>query len=500
MPSLLDPLQRRPAPLYLVDDHDAAYILWKEHGIKNQVLLHFDAHIDFEWIADKDPFRVLQEKNLANAMDDFKHSHGWSFSDTANNFLHLGNYLCRALQDGIVKDWYWIVPDSVWENKQSRRQIWRDLLHYYRFRTGPMDFPKKERHAFRASFFNVPFTVTSLKHLPQMAGPVLLNIDVDYLTTEMLPEVPSAENLRRRLPWVWPDELMSRLRRAGIRSLMTTLSNSVQGGFTPIQFKFFGEALKGIESGHLNPDYFHLKEAFEFYAAKKDHAALLVLDSFESCGIYEATRQYRKAQLLYGAGQIVNAQESMKTAISLDSEFASVYNSSAVYFETLGRNLDAYEEWRWIHALLPNHLEARLGKADYWALSGSKDDAKIFYEQALMEDPLHAAAAQKLGNFHRAERRYPQAQHYLALSVVQNPKNIPARLQLASVFMAQGFWSDAKKCLRETLGLGGHCPAAYQMLSAVYFRLGYFRKAVELWRESLRLNLQIFLRNLGARL
>jgi tetratricopeptide (TPR) repeat protein len=497
MPSLLDPSLLTSHPIFLVDDHDEAYLLWKENGLQNQILLHFDAHIDFEWIADKDPLKVLRQKPLREAMDEFRNSYGWSFSDTANNFLHLGNYLCRALEEGIVREWYWIVPDSLWESAAVRRQIWRDLEDYYQYRTGPMDKPCKTKNSFRTSFFKVPLIVTSRKHLPKFSEPVLLNIDVDYLTTDYLNKIPSAEVLRRRLPWMWPDEFSLFLYNSGIVSRLTTISNSVRGGFTPIQFKFFGEALKQIQSDELQPEYFLLKQAYTEYAEEKRDEALTVLGYFASAGIYEASRLYRRAQILYEKDDLESARKSMAKAVSIDSEFESVYNSAALFYNSSGKLDDTYAEWQMVRELVPGQIEARLGEADYWLSLGLESEAETAYLQILNEHPESALVSRSLGFFYSQQRKYGLAQTFLEAAAASNPKDILVKLELGKVLIGQSNFPAAKVILREVLGAGGHVPLTYFLLAKTYFKLGFFKKSAELWCEVWRLKLRIALRFWG---
>src|SRR2546428_12719135 len=48
----------------MMEDHDGAYYAWKQAGITGRILLHIDAHIDWDWIADKNPLDILQAQSL----------------------------------------------------------------------------------------------------------------------------------------------------------------------------------------------------------------------------------------------------------------------------------------------------------------------------------------------------------------------------------------------------------------------------------------------------
>src|SRR5438876_10883207 len=51
----------------VVEDHDEAYHAWKKAGFQNKILVHFDAHIDFAWIAPT-PEALLEKPSLSEMM------------------------------------------------------------------------------------------------------------------------------------------------------------------------------------------------------------------------------------------------------------------------------------------------------------------------------------------------------------------------------------------------------------------------------------------------
>src|SRR2546425_1610128 len=53
------------SPVAMMEDHDGAYYAWKQAGISERILLHIDAHIDWDWIADKNPLDILQAQSLS---------------------------------------------------------------------------------------------------------------------------------------------------------------------------------------------------------------------------------------------------------------------------------------------------------------------------------------------------------------------------------------------------------------------------------------------------
>src|SRR2546429_6125546 len=97
----------------MMEDHDGAYYAWKQAGVRGRILLHIDAHIDWAWIGDRDPRDLLEARSLAEVESLLRERCLWNLSDRRpDDLIHIGNYIYPALKEGIVKEFYWIVPDS----------------------------------------------------------------------------------------------------------------------------------------------------------------------------------------------------------------------------------------------------------------------------------------------------------------------------------------------------------------------------------------------------
>ena len=82
--------------VYLIENHDEAYHIWSEAGLRHRILVHIDAHHDMWWI-----------------------------DDTGSPSI--ASYICPALKNDIVREVYWIVPDQTWEEKRARRAVLRHV-------------------------------------------------------------------------------------------------------------------------------------------------------------------------------------------------------------------------------------------------------------------------------------------------------------------------------------------------------------------------------------
>lgn len=92
----LEPVER----IFVMENHDEAYDVWRKAGVRERVLIHIDAHHDMWWLLEAD-------------------------------FLNIANFISLALQENLLREVYWVVPDRAWETTKNRRSI---LSHLRRIR------------------------------------------------------------------------------------------------------------------------------------------------------------------------------------------------------------------------------------------------------------------------------------------------------------------------------------------------------------------------------
>jgi hypothetical protein len=160
----------------LMENHDQAFYVWRDAGVKQRVLVHIDAHHDMWWIQDQ----------------------------TA---ISIANFICPALRQDLVREMFWVVPDATFENARTRKPILRHLKKLLKTYPTASRSVIEEEHRITASVLGKTLTVCPLRALPNLRENVLLDIDVDYL---VVPRVSSGEAGRHSpLPWSWPADLLS---------------------------------------------------------------------------------------------------------------------------------------------------------------------------------------------------------------------------------------------------------------------------------------------------
>lgn len=476
----------------LVNDHHEVLPLWQSYGLQNQTLIHLDTHQDFRWIAEKNPKDLLNAGSLHEMQDLASSQTAWSASGP--DATDLGNYLYHVLRLGMVRQWYWIVPDPIWDSPRFRKAAWKDLMTLYRIRTGPMSRPVQNDNYFQTQMMGVDTVVTALRHLPVPEGPVLLNLDVDYLTTQGFdPPKPPRTN-RCTLPWIWPDELLTRLREKKVSSSTAAVSFSVRGGFTPIQFKFLGQALYDLLRGQdPSEDYELLRKAFLARFASEPSSAVDLLKQIRGRDIYGETAFYQKAQIDYEIG---NQDQARKEYENLnDPDFFSFYNSQAKVYEGWNDFDGAREEHQMMKALIPESLEPLAGEARAWMFKNDFKKALDLYFEILKRKEDHFEAHFQIGMLQLISNPDEAVKH-LFRAVFIEPHHFRSRLAYGSALLETNLIEEAKTEFRECLRRGFHFPIVYHHLVRTYLRAKNYWKAWDCFKEQLRLTLLVITKRL----
>src|SRR5713101_7357848 len=158
-----------PASLiYRIENHDEAYSIWRDAGVKERILVHVDAHHDMWWLKKRER-------------------------------LSIANYICPALQDGLVRKVFWVIPDGSWAIAGRRRHVLRQAKRILKDYPEPRGVLRIERSRISAIVDGKPLEICPLDSLPPLEEDVLLDLDVDYL---LIPRVTYGRyDEHDALPW-----------------------------------------------------------------------------------------------------------------------------------------------------------------------------------------------------------------------------------------------------------------------------------------------------------
>jgi tetratricopeptide (TPR) repeat protein len=381
--------------IHLMENHDRAYHLWREAGLRQRVLVHIDAHHDMWWI-----------------------DHPRSLS--------IANFICPALMESIVREVYWIVPDATWDSSAGRTALRRNLRKILDRYPGERSRIHRKRRFIRASVMGRPLNVCSVDALPPLGEDVLLDIDTDYL---MIPEVSYSEwDTHSPLPWRWPSELVDLLRARSVRTDFVTIAYSVEGGYTPLHWKYLGDELacrlRAAEDGRALEPYDRMREAL---VAQHRGDAVRAEAAFRAIGDrLGAAPFFCLAHLLAERGRVDEGRTCLQRGLALDPSYRAAFSSPGVplYFERAYRA--AERAFRCTLSLDPDDPYAQLG----------------------------------LGWLAAREKRWADAEGYSRASLACQPDLVDAYRLLGQVLVKQERFDDAIQAYEHSmkLALAGHRP------------------------------------------
>jgi hypothetical protein len=205
-------ISSRPSPRILrFENHDEALRFWRESAGADRILVHIDAHHDMWWV-------------------------------DAGQRVTIANFITPALQEGILREIYWVVPGGSWESAENRRQIFHHLHRLHEelpIRPARLEVA---RDHISTTLFGKPLHICSAEGLPKFGESVLLDLDVDYL---LFPRVTyGTGDPHPQLPWRWPADLVQILAARGVQSDLVTIAYSIEGGYTPLRWKYLGDELE----------------------------------------------------------------------------------------------------------------------------------------------------------------------------------------------------------------------------------------------------------------
>ena len=347
----VDPIPR----IFRVENHDEAYRLWQGADEKRRILLHVDAHHDM-----------------------------WRLK--CRECLSIANFICAALEDDIVREVFWVVPGLSWQSARSRRHLLRHARKIAKGYRGADRSLRISRGRISARLLGKPLTICSIDSIPEFNESVLLDIDTDFY---LIPRVAYGETDRHSpLPWCWPEELLEGLRARQVRTDMATIAYSVEGGYTPLLWKYLGDetALRLQQPNSGSP-------ALEGMTCMRQAAEAAERGQLAAAeGIYEKARKLlpdsgaplcHLAHLNLRMRRDTDARRFYRQALDLDATYRTAFNSVALWRYEDRRYGEADEEWRRSLALDQADAYAHLGLGWLAQRRKSWQEAEMWFRKAV---------------------------------------------------------------------------------------------------------------------
>lgn len=459
--------------MVLMENHDEAYHCWRGAGLQERTLVHIDAHDDLVWV---------QGQESAN----------------------IANFICPALQEGIVTEVLWVVPDETWSARKRFKALLRRLQKIIRGYPGKPAAVTVEKNRISTVVLGKPLRVCTLGNLPRFSERVLLDIDVDFF----MPFSPgNGFNDPGNLPWLWPDDLVARLTGHQLQSDMVTIAYSVEGGYTPLKWKYLGDELalrlrpSGVDDSSLQGMAL-MREATQAatqrgyqLAEEKYQQAMHLLPA-------SAAPHLHLAHLYLDMRDLARARLSYQRALAIDPSYRTAYNSAGHRCLTEGLLREAEQEHRRTLTLDPEEAYAHLGLGRVAAKRKRWHEAEDWLRKALALDPNLVDAYRTLGKVHarlgRVEAAIAAYERSLILALrghkpltgyiatenqgLTDPDHFIIHGRLARLYDMRGEVAKAISGYRMSIAKGGGGVFPRTRLAHLYLKQGQWRlSAQEAW-------------------
>ena len=485
------------ANVVLMEDHDGAYYAWKQAGVTGRILLHIDDHIDWNWIADRDPEDILHAQSLTQ-VEALLHEPGlWNFSKRksdafVHSFVHICNYIYPALREGIVREFYWIVPDVATSTPMKLRGLVRMFQHMQKVNPRRFKHIRLENNRILAEIDGRRLTTCSLTDLPDIEEPVLLDIDTDFLMRDSDEVCRSGEDPWKQLPWSWPDELVQRLRDKRVRTDFVTIAYSVEGGFTPLIYKYLGDELalrlKHPQLPERTRTFLECKRRAAHYRHhNQPDQAIAAFEEALEIAPEDASTHFNLAYLSDQQGAYEKAAVQYRQVVQLDPTYATTYNNFGFVYRSFGMLEKAQEEFQRMLRWDPLAADAHYGLGEILADQERWDDAFGHYRTVLALHPDQARAHRGLGRVYAKRGRWEEAIVELKRSVALQPDDALAQFWLAQAYARVQRWDEAIEAYRAAMRGGIHTVTTYLRLGGLYLRRRKLYKALKQYQKVLRL-------------
>ncbi len=227
--------------IYLKDNHDEALKVWRKLGVKNLDLVHVDAHLDFVLHPARQPQEILEQAvSIKQLKENLEYTLCFlKYEKKLDAQTDIGNYIYPAMRDGIVKNFWWVIPGTA----KNLDQNFKIVINIFKnaFNGQPIKLVKKGKGLIMGRALNREFWVCTLETMPIIKQKVLLDIDIDFLVVPGLKKADNRCEIGRRAVWIEPRHLKRRLLEKVIAPQVITIVYSTNGGYTPMDFRYLGE-------------------------------------------------------------------------------------------------------------------------------------------------------------------------------------------------------------------------------------------------------------------
>lgn len=438
--------------IHLMEDHNEALEVWRQKEIRNRILVHVDAHMDVGSIPQKDPSEILDASSISEVNRLLEEEKNWNL--TKKDFyslVNIGNYIYPAIRDGQIKEFWWVIPD------RNLKKVGKYLLKYLKkMATKDSNYAKEVLYSngsVRGRLFHTAVNICNIDTLPEFKERILLDIDCDYFVYTSAHQGIFSGNLRKKRLWIEPEEFVKKLKSKNLKTDLITIANSVEGGFTPIEYKYLGCELK-------------------------DYCGKLLFDDYEPGGLKDNAGFYFNFSMAeWKKNNLSRARDLYKKAVQLDSTYRSFFNSHGFQYEEFGLLDKAFTEYEKILSLDPECPYNNVNMGRLLIRKGKLDEARSFLKKGIKFNKDNFRAYSLLGDIHFERKEFDKAIVLYKKSLNIESEGVSALKNLGICYWKKQELDKARKKLKKALRLDPFQLKIRFLLIHIYLRKNLFYKA-----------------------
>ncbi|HXV15151.1 MAG TPA: tetratricopeptide repeat protein, partial [Gemmatimonadaceae bacterium] len=165
------------------------------------------------------------------------------------------------------------------------------------------------------------------------------------------------------LPWIWPSEVVDKLRAHDVNTDLVTIARSVEGGYTPLQWKYLADDLaQRLDQDPKNSDWADcLRNGAESALSGDHNAAEVAYKTAARLKSDSAAPSFHLANLCAASGRLDEAKKHLQEAVAIDPSYRSPYSTAGLWYFGYGRYARARGAFERAQSLDPEDAYACLG-------------------------------------------------------------------------------------------------------------------------------------------